>query len=297
MTERRRAISGLILVLGALLLTPQLDSFAQVTTAAITGTIKDESGGVVQGASLRLTNSETGVSRASVTDDNGRYRFGSLLVGYYLLRVEQPGFQTSVWKDITLDVGQTAVIDLVLQISPVTMEVTVSSPAPLVNGSSAELSYLVEEKKIQDLPLNGRNFTDLALLQPGVQAFRARQGGSIVAVGLQLNINGQEGRSNVYLLDGTITNNVTNGPAGSAASTALGTEAVREFRVETNSYSAEFGRNMGGQINAITKSGTNELHGSLFEFHRNDNVDARNFLTAKSRSSRETSLASLWAAL
>ena len=286
MNPNRRPMAAWVPLLVAALcvadagLEPSL-ALAQVTAATITGTVSDESGGIVPDATVKATNSETGATRTAVTDGQGRYRFASLPVGLYDIKVERAGFRTSIWKDVNLDVGQTVLIDLVLKVSPVTLEVIVTSPAPLINANSAELSYLVEEKKIEALPLNGRNFTDLALLQPGVQAFRNRQGGSIVAVGLQLNINGQEGRSNVYLLDGTITNNVTNGPASSGASTALGMEAVREFRVETNSYSAEFGRNMGGQINAITKSGTNKFHGSLFEFHRNDNLDARNFFDRK----------------
>ena len=108
-------------------------------------------------------------------------------------------------------------------------------------------------------------------------AFPHRDGGSVVAHGLGMSINGQDPRSNVYLLDGTLQNDFTNGPAGSAAGTALGVESIREFRVEVNAYSAEFGRNSGGQINVLTKSGTNTLHGSAYEFHRNDALDARNY--------------------
>ena len=146
-----------------------------------------------------------------------------------------------------------------------------------VNTQTSELSYLVSEQAIETLPLNGRNYTDLALLQPGVLAFPHRDGGSVVAHGLGMSINGQDPRSNVYLLDGTLQNDFTNGPAGSAAGTALGVESIREFRVEVNAYSAEFGRNSGGQINVLTKSGTNGLHGSAYEFHRNDALDARNY--------------------
>ena len=155
------------------------------------------------------------------------------------------------------------------------------SPSPRRRRSSrrrsGELSYLVAEDTIRDLPLNGRNYTDLALLQPGVVAYPHRDGGSVVAHGLAMSINGQDPRSNVYLLDGTPLNDFTNGPAGSAASTALGTETIREFRVEANAYGAEFGRNSGGQIHAVTKSGTNERHGSGYLYHRNDALDARNY--------------------
>ena len=146
-----------------------------------------------------------------------------------------------------------------------------------MNTSSAELSYLVGSEAINALPLNGRNYTDLALLQPGVLAYPHRDGGSVVAHGLGMSVNGQDPRSNVYLLDGTLQNDFTNGPAGSAAGTALGTETIREFRVESNAYSAEFGRNSGGQINVLTKSGANTLDGALYEYHRNDALDSRNY--------------------
>ena len=130
---------------------------------------------------------------------------------------------------------------------------------------------------MEGIPINGRNYTDLMALQPGVTPFPHRDNGSVVAHGLAMSVNGQDPRANVYLLDGTLLNDFTNGPAGSAAGTALGMDTVREFRVEANAYSAEFGRNIGGQINAITKSGTNRFTGSAFEFHRNDALDARNY--------------------
>jgi hypothetical protein len=174
-------------------------------------------------------------------------------------------------------VNETVHISLVLKVAGLAANVTVDSGESLVNTESAELSYLVSERLIRDLPLNGRNYTDLALLQPGVVAYAHRDGGSVVAHGLATSINGQDPRSNVYLLDGTPQNDFTNGPAGSAAGTALGVETIREFRVEANAYGAEFGRNFGGQINAVSKSGTNSFHGSLYEFYRNDNLDARNF--------------------
>jgi hypothetical protein len=198
-------------------------------------------------------------------------------VGPYEVSAELTGFRQSVPSEVTVTLGQTAVINIYLEPAGTAEEVNIAGWEPLVNTQSPELSYLVGERAIRELPLNGRNYTDLALLQPGVVAYPHRDGGSVVAHGLGMSINGQDPRSNVYLLDGTLQNDFTNGPAGSAASTALGVETIREFRVESNSYSAEFGRNSGGQINAISKSGTNDLHGSLYEFHRNDNFDARNF--------------------
>jgi hypothetical protein len=178
---------------------------------------------------------------------------------------------------IVLTVGETAVVDFAMRLGGVNETVTVTGAAAAVSARTGELSYLVDERAIDQLPLNGRNFTDLALLQPGVTPYPYRDGGSVVAHGLGMSVNGQDPRANVYLLDGTLLNDMTNGPAGSAAGTSLGTETVQEFRVETNAYGAEFGRMAGGQVNVITKSGTNVVRGSAYEFHRNDALDAKNY--------------------
>ncbi len=248
------------------------------TASSITGAVSDPSGAVIVGARVSVRNLETNGVREMVTDAEGRYAFPELRVGRYQVRAEQTGFAPGV-RNIGLTIGERATIDLRLEILAIAAggaNVTAEA-AQSINTTSAELSFLVSERAIRELPLNGRNYTDLALLQPGVTAYPQRDGGSVVAHGLGMSINGQDIRSNVYLLDGTLLNDLTNGPAGSAASTVLGTEMIREFRVESNSYSAEFGRNYGGQINAISKSGSNALHGSLYHFLRNDNLDARNF--------------------
>ncbi len=247
------------------------------TTSIITGEITDANGAAIVGAQVTARQVETGLTRISTSEADGRFTLAGLPVGAYEVRAGASGFTPLVRQGVNLVLGETAVVDLVLQIITLNEELTVAADAALVNTQSPELSYLVGEKAISELPLNGRNYTDLALLQPGVVAFPNRDGGSVVAHGTGASINGQDPRSNVYLLDGTPQNDFTNGPAGSAAGTALGIETIQEFRVETNTYSAEFGRNSGGQINVITKSGTNNLSGSLYEFHRNDNFDARNF--------------------
>ncbi len=259
----------------ALLLCSALTVFAQ-TTSAITGTVQDQRGAVIVGAKVTARNLETNLTRAATTNGEGRYVFPEMRVGDYEIRAEQTGFKPRILSSVRLTIGEMAVADLTLEVAAAEITQDVFGTAP-VNTQTSELSYLVDERSIRELPLNGRNVTDLALLQPGVIAFPQRDGGSVVAHGLGMTINGQDIRSNVYLLDGTLLNDFTNGPAGSAASTALGAEMIREFRVESNSYSAEFGRNYGGQINAISKSGANRFHGTLFEFLRNDNLDARNF--------------------
>jgi hypothetical protein len=250
---------------------------AAQTTSTIKGRVYDVTGGILDGAKVTARQVDTGFERAAAALSDGSYVLTELPAGRYELRAEQAGFRPLLLKGILLTVAETSVVDLTLEVGSLDQEVTITSDAPPINTSTAELSYLVGSRTIQDLPLNGRNYTDLALLQPGVVAFPQRDGGSVVAHGLGTSVNGQDPRSNVYLLDGTPLNDFTNGPAGSAAGTSLGMETIREFRVETNAYSAEFGRNSGGQINVLTKSGTNTLHGSLYEYFRNDHFDARNF--------------------
>ena len=247
------------------------------TAGSLTGVVRDADGGVLPGVSVTASNVGTQLQQTVVSGPDGRYVLPQLPVGTYEVRAELAGFRTLRQSGIRLVVGETAVVNLVLAIGAIEQEVSVVGRASPVNTRSSELSYLVSDRDIEQLPLNGRNYTDLAMLQPGVAAYRHRDGGSVVAHGVGMTVNGQDPRSNVYLLDGTLLNDFTNGPAGSAAGTALGMETIQEFRVETNAYSAEFGRSSGGQVNVITKSGTNAYRGAAALFHRNDAFDARNF--------------------
>jgi len=251
---------------------------AQTTTSTLNGDVRDPQGAVVQGVEVTARHLDTGFTRTTASDAEGHYVFPGLPLGTFEVRASKSGFKQYVYERISLTVGETATLDISMEVAALEdQSVTVTDDTALVNTQTPELSYLVGERAIEQLPLNGRNYTDLALLQPGVIAYPHRDGGSVVAHGLGASINGQDPRSNVYLLDGTPQNDFTNGPAGSAAGTVLGIETIREFRVETNAYSAEYGRNSGGQINAVSKSGTNQFHGSLYAFHRNDNLDAANF--------------------
>src|SRR5215218_2518110 len=247
------------------------------TTSTLEGDVKDANGAVIAGAAVTAKSLETGRASTATSDEEGHYVFAGLPVGPYEVRADKSGFSHYVYERVGLTVNETATLDIVMQATGLEEEVTVTDEAALVNTRTPELSFLVGERAMKELPLNGRNYTDLAFLQPGVVAYPHRDTGSVVAHGVGASINGQDPRSNVYLLDGTVQNDFTNGPAGSAAGTSLGLESIREFRVETNAYSAEYGRNFGGQINAVSKSGGNAFHGSLYEFHRNDNLDARNF--------------------
>jgi hypothetical protein len=247
------------------------------TAATMTGTVSDTTGGALAGVQLTIQQAETGLARTTVSAADGRFVFAGVSVGRYTLRAELPGFRTLLRQDVVLTVAQALSLALVMEVGGVEQTVTVEQLISPVNVQSPEVSFLVSEETMASLPLNGRNYTDLSLLQPGVVAYPSRDGGSVVAHGLGTSVNGQDYRSNVYLLDGTLLNDFTNGPAGSAAGTALGMESIREFRVETSTYSAEFGRNYGGQINVLTKSGTNTLRGSAYEFLRNDALDAANY--------------------
>jgi carboxypeptidase family protein len=249
------------------------DSLMAQNTGTILGTVKDQSGAVLPGANITIKNVETGISRTAVSGSRGEYRVPALNVGTYEVQAEMQGFQTGVRQGITLTVGREAVIDFSLTVGNVTEQVTVTGEAPLIETTTASVSGLVDSKQIRDIPLNGRSFLDLVPLQTG--AVINETGGQSVDFGFakKLSVVGTRYNTNAFLLDGANINDAS-GSSGSAAGTMAGVETVREFRVITNAYDAEFGNHTGGVISAITKSGTNQLHGSLFEFLRNDNLDA-----------------------
>ncbi|MDP2055401.1 MAG: carboxypeptidase-like regulatory domain-containing protein, partial [Acidobacteriota bacterium] len=259
-----------------LLVVPALTAAAQ-TSGTLSGRVEDPTGAVVPGVSISVRHLERGVERDTVTGSDGRFVLAALPVGAYDVRAELSGFKPVVRQGVALTVGEAVAIEFTLEVGGLAEAVNVVGAAPAVNTRTGELSYLVEARTIEQLPLNGRNYTDLAFLQPGVTPYPYRDGGSVVAHGLGMSVNGQDPRANVYLLDGTLLNDMTNGPAGSAAGTSLGTETVQEFRVETNAYGAEFARMSGGQVNVITKAGSNTLGGTAYEYHRNDALDARNY--------------------
>ena len=266
-----------VLILLALLVPSFVPDARAQTAATVSGTVHDASGAVLPGVTVTAKSGETGLARAAITGPEGRFVLAQLPPGVYDIRAELAGFKPHVRPAVPLAVAQSLALHITLQVGELAIVDVVTAEIPVVNTATSELSYLVTSEQIEQIPLNGRNYTDLAMLQPGVNAFPHRDGGSVVAHGLGMSINGQDPRSNVYLLDGTLTNDFTNGPAGSAAGTALGLDTIREFRVQSNAYSAEFGRNSGGQVNVLTKSGTNRLTGSAFEFHRNDAMDAKNY--------------------
>jgi len=279
----RRSIYFVPLV--AILLSAPL--IAQVGT--ISGRVMDETGAVLPGVTVTITNVDTGIARTLVSSDEGIYRASALSPGDYRVEAELPGFRTAVRSGITLTVGREAVVNLTLQVGEISERVEVTGEAPLVNTTSATIAELVDSKKIRDLPLNGRDLYQLATLQAGVLI---AQTGAIVSggdssgaigrgLGLKMSISGAKTNSNAFLLDGTDVNDYANTTPGAITGANLGVEAIREFQVITNTNSAEYGRSAGGTISAVSKSGTNEHHGTVFWFHRNDNLDASNFFDNK----------------
>src|SRR2546422_2031247 len=264
---------SLVLTMGKL-------AMSQLPTATVLGAIKDSSGAVIPGASITAKNVETGLTRSGVSAEDGAYRFSALPVGSYEVKVELAGFRTEVRSGLTLAVSQEAVVNFTMQAGAVDQTVVVTEDAPLVNTTAGAMGGLVDERKVAELPLNGRNFIDLTLLQPGITQQR-NLGVAASTVGTWFSSNGAPLRSNNYLLDGAIMTNLTNGTSASQDGSTLGLEGVREYRVITNSFSAEYGMTMGSQVMVVTKGGTNTLHGSLFEYLRNSALDARNFFDYK----------------
>ena len=264
---------------------------AQVSTGAIIGTVKDASGALVPNVTVAVRSVETGTSRTATADDNGAYQVPSLLPGTYRVEASLKGFTTQVRTGITVTVGATAEVDFVLAVGSVTLTVEVSTDAPQVDAASASMGGLVGQQTIRELPLNGRDWLQLATLQPGVvggigQQSAASSTNSRAARGngVALTISGGRPTSNVFLVDGLVVNDQANASPGSGLNVNLGVEAIREFRVQTDEYTAEYGRSTGGVVTAVFKSGTNQFHGNAFEFIRNDALDAANFFEQGQRS-------------
>ena len=251
--------------------------FAQVITGSILGTVTDETKAPLPGVTITIRNIDSGETRVIVTDAGGHYRAPGLGLGKYEIRAELGAFQPTVRKGISLNVGSEAVINFSLKLAQMTEAIVVQGEAPLVNTTESQVSYNVDEKKIRDLPLNGRDYAQLILLQPGVIMSRASTGSSDVGYGVKISVAGSRPNQNLFTLDGTDYNDALNNTPASAQGYMTGVETIKEFQVLTNTMSAEYGRASGGVFNVVTKSGTNEFHGSAFGFHRDDRLDSKNF--------------------
>lgn len=254
-------------------------ALAQETTATLYGTMRDPQKAIVTKVKVTATNEQTNFTRETVTDENGNYTLPLLPVGKYELTAESTGFQKYIQRGITLTVNQMARVDIDLALGSVSEAVEITSEAGLVNTENGALGQVVNQRKIQDLPLNGRNFLQLATLQAGtvpgislISEFTPAHPGQVT-----FNANGLRQQSNNFLLDGADNNDAFLGTAAGVPSP----DALQEFRILTNSYSAEYGRGGGAVVNVVTRNGTNDLHGSAYDFLRNDAFDARNFFSSQ----------------
>src|SRR5262245_28853113 len=255
-------------------------AMAQGDTGTISGNVTDQSGAAIPGVAVTIKNVETGISRNLVTNEVGRYDAVALPAGTYDVTGSLAGFSTVVRNGIVLAVGRNIVIDMGLQVGEVSQAVTITAEASQVETTTATVTQLIDERKVLDIPLNNRDLTQLAYFDAFVMKTPAGTGGRNASGGLgdHMTVAGMRGSNNMYLLDGVSNGDFTNN-AQSATTGYTGAETVKEFQVITNNYSAEYQSKPGAIVSAITKSGTNELHGSLFEFLRNDNLDAYNWAT------------------
>lgn len=275
----RRLLPAVFILMSCLLYSSAI--MAQTTsTARIAGVINDETNAVLPDVHVVVRNLETGATRNVTSNQLGRYVAAELLPGLYEITATKTGFNTLVRSGLTLTVGDNIALDLTMQVGSVAQQVTVTGEAPLVNTTTAGVSGVVEERRITELPLNGRDFGQLATVSPAALDVRtAAEGSAAKGYGTRVALSGSRPQDTGWTLDGTSVNSVGNfGTPGSSSGTILGVDAVREFRVVTGGgYSAEYGGYAGGVIQMITKFGTNRLHGTAFGLHRNDNLDARSF--------------------
>jgi hypothetical protein len=260
------------------LINAAVTGLAQVDTASVVGTIRDSSGAVVSGATATATNIDTGVKTAVKSSLDGNYVITPLKIGTYSVSVGAIGFRTEVRQDIVLSVQQNIRLDFSLQVGSVTETTNVTGQPPLLETETASLGEVVAAQQVEQLPLNGRRYTDLATLTTGVAKITEGpvNGASTPTngnAGGSFSVNGTRGDQNDFILDGIDNNSNDNGDVAIVSSV----DAIAEFKVETSNYSPEFGRSGGAVVNATTKSGTNQFHGSAWEFLRNDALDARGY--------------------
>src|SRR5579863_10206651 len=247
-----------MLWLAAVLILATIPVAAQLPTGTILGNVKDSSGASIPGAMVTLRNTDTNLTKTATTEADGSYRFPELPVGHYEIRAEAAGFRTETHTGLNLEVTQTGVINFALQVGATTQQVTISSEIPLVNTQDATLGGTVHEQQMAELPLNGRNYIDLALYKPGVNKDKQQRNQQ---EGTSFSVNGAPPRSNNFTLDGAILQNSTGrSPVAGDSGNALGLDGIREFRIVTGTFQSEYGLAMGSQMVAVSKAGTNRFH-------------------------------------
>jgi len=273
--RRSLRVCILIFAVAALAMMPATGR-AQVT-ASITGNVEDAAGAVVREATITVKSQETGATRAVTTDDLGNYRVLSLPLGPQELKAEKQGFKSVVRTGVRLEVGQEAVVNFRLEVGELVQQMAVSEEAPVVNITTASVSGIVDERQIKELPLNGRSFDDLIALNPGAINYDALKSvNTSTSNGNTFSVAGRRTSENLFLLNGVEymgSSQLAVTPGGTSGY-LLGIDAVREFNVLTDTYSAEYGKRAGAQVSAVTQSGTNQFHGTIFEFLRNSALDS-----------------------
>ncbi len=264
-------------LINAALVTSIVPPLLPQQSSAITGIVFDTSGARVGGARIRVTREETGRDRAFITAPDGRYSVFGLEPGIYVVRCEKDGFQATVSDPFPLDVDRQTTLNLILTVAGTQQRVEVNAALAALDPFSSSLSSVVSDRQVSGLPLNGRDYIQLATVQPGVSVVRARVRNDNTGYGLQLSIAGARPVMNNFLLDGISISDYSASAPASVLGVNLGAEAIKEFSVLSSTYGSQYGRAAGGIVNAVTKSGANSLFGSLLYFHRNDNLDARNF--------------------
>ncbi len=260
---------------------------AQVVGATVSGTITDPRGDAIPGAKVSAKNLATGVTTSTTTNATGAFSIANLNPADYEISASAAGFSTALTK-ITLTVGAKQEVNLALKVGQVTQIVEVTGAAPAVETTNSTLSAQVDSTTVRELPLNGRDWASLATLQPGVAQVRTQEGiltiGAIGrGLGTQMSVDGNRPTQNSYRLNGIFVNDYSNAGPGNVLGANLGVDAIQEFSVITSNYSAEYGYTSGGVVNAVTKQGTNQFHGTAFEFIRNNALDAANFFEAGKR--------------
>src|SRR5438876_215429 len=278
-----RSFETFVTAIVGLIALPTCLVFAQLPTGTILGVVKDSSGAVIPGASVTITNIDTSLTRTGASTEDGSYRFPALPVGHYRLDVMKEGFSALSRTGITLEVGQEATIELILEVGSPGQTVTVAEEAPLVQTSNSTLGGVVDERQVSDLPLNGRNLIALTLMQPGVTqttVIPATTIGNVLTTGVTISNNGMSIHSNSYMLDGANMIGFFGINNSSIIGTTMGVDGVKEYKVITNTPGAEYGLAMGSQTTIVSKGGTNQFHGDAFDYLRNDALDARNYFDA-----------------
>src|SRR5213592_1963147 len=265
-------IVGVITLAGGLV-------FGQNFSATISGFVRDSTGAVIPGTTVTAKHTETGLTRSVQTSEEGSYTMPALPVGDYEVTAEKPGFKTQVRQGITLVVAQEAVVNLTLDVGNLAEKITVTEEVPIVNTTLSSVSGLINEQQIKEMPLNGRSFNDLLVLNTNVNDNRS----NTAAGGPAYSISGKRQETNRWTINGmdyvgTNSQGTANAPNG-MSDQLLGVDAVREYNVLGHTYGAEYGKRSGGQVTVVTTSGTNQWHGALFEYLRNNKLDARNFFS------------------